>query len=1138
MDGDVVKGNALDTASLGDTTPTGTDVGGSQPTRPGAADPKTPASAGAAKTDPAGFAELRPGDSAAWSFDEVDPWAWTSLDQAEDDQVDISGCRVTAVLVTLDAARWLPETLVGLAALRHRPTRLIAIDNNSSDSTLLLLERARDQGVIDAVYAASATTGFGVCLQSGLRQDQAVLQRTASNGRIPKKAAERDWIWLLHDDAVPAPDALERLLSHVTLDPSIDVTGPKLLLPKRRHSAQLISEIGVTISGTGRRELLVEPGEIDQGQRDEPRERLGVSTCGMLVRASVWEELLGLDDALPTFRDGVDFGWRAHLAGHRVMTCPRAEFTHRQVGRAGLRPRGAGGNRPGRVDRYLGMLVVAGHAKGIRLPFVWLRLVWSCLLRAVGYLFGKVPGRSLDEILALGSFLAHPGQIHSVRRRQRTLVRTPGAERVVRSLRPPWWSSLQVAAEAVSGGISNRYRSVAGELETASLDELTGDDFSAVTVERVRNPWLSPIVIAGAFAVVASVLAARGLFGFGSLVAPSLLPAQSNLTELWHSVWSPIVGAPSQSSPPWLALAALGSTLLAGRPEWFVTVLLCAVVPISLVTAYPVVRRVISGRRVRLWVAFTYALLPVLLGGTNQGRLSMSVFAIALPLLALAARALVLRRPRAPEAWRGGWGAGVVLVALVAFEPSMILFALVLGAVGAVALHRSPRKAGRIGIALAVPLVVLAPWWPSVISDWGRLFVGPDSALDGVPAAASTWRLLLGREVGAGLPPLWLGAIFFGVIWVVAFLGLARRPRSRAVLAGWISGLLSLTAAALLSRLVVSVPPVGSAVRPWTGAYLLVGFAALLLAGGVGVDGLRRDLRRRSFTWLQPIAVLAGLLVGLVTLLGAGWWIWAGAAGPIDRDQLTALPPYVLNALQSDERVRVLAVDLSGSKAQFAVIADDQIRLGDADRGYTFGGSVAAPAQAADLVVRLVAGTADSDIAPQLSELGIGLVWFTGASEEEKARIDNTPGLGAASGNARGTVWQLEPAVSRSSISAGRLTSALNVSPLGPPPWTLPPGDPGRQLNLGEAADPRWRATLAGGKLRPIPGGWQQRFELPTTGGTLVYSMPTFTHWFLFGQGVLLIVASVLAAPGIRRPDVRDPARSARRAATVGGMLR
>ena len=79
---------------------------------------------------------------------------------------------------------------------------------------------------------------------------------------------------------------------------------------------------------------------------------------------------------------------------------------------------------------------------------------------------------------------------------------------------------------------------------------------------------------------------------------------------------------------------------------------------------------------------------------------------------------------------------------------------------------------------------------------------------------------------------------------------------------------------------------------------------------------------------------------------------------------LDAIPPYVLNAAASDARTRVLAIDLSAGQARYSVVADDQVRLGDSDRGGTFGGSLAARQQTEDLVTRLVAGTADTDLAP------------------------------------------------------------------------------------------------------------------------------------------------------------------------------
>src|SRR6187551_164912 len=504
-----------------------------------------------------GSYEDRPGGSGAWhgltpvsvedfSLDES-PWAWADYVDEETERVDISAAHVTAVLVTLDAARWLPATLDALAKLDTRPTRLIAIDNASTDATEELLDDARRRGVVDAVYDGSREFGFGDAVNAALDLDAANLQDDADTiGFRAVSAEDSHWLWLLHDDAVPAPDALYQLLAHVTIDQSIDLTGPKLLLPRRRHGGQPISEVGVSISGTGRRELELDADEIDQGQRDEPQERLGVSTCGMLVRTAVWEQLGGLDPALPVFRDGVEFGWRAHLSGYSVVTTPSAQVTHRQVGRAGLRPHGITGRRPGKVDRLLGMLVVAGHAEPKLLPLVWLRLVWSCLARAVGYLIGKVPGRALDEMLALGSFVAHPRRLAALRKRTAAIEPVPGTREVVESLRPRWWSGLQVGLDALTGAASERYRSLAGDTDVATLDELTGDDFSSATDERPRNVWLNPVALTVAAALVASVVAARSLLGRGWLAGPALLPAHDSVLTLWHTVVSAIPGAPAQ----------------------------------------------------------------------------------------------------------------------------------------------------------------------------------------------------------------------------------------------------------------------------------------------------------------------------------------------------------------------------------------------------------------------------------------------------------------------------------------------------------------------------------------------------------------------------------------------------------------
>src|SRR6478752_5800962 len=103
---------------------------------------------------------------------EPNPWAWIEARSEDSDLVDIAGHHVTAVLVTLDAERWLPETLAGLAALEYRPARLIAIDNESTDATRRLLRRALDQEVLDALYEGDRRFGFGEAVAEALRRDR------------------------------------------------------------------------------------------------------------------------------------------------------------------------------------------------------------------------------------------------------------------------------------------------------------------------------------------------------------------------------------------------------------------------------------------------------------------------------------------------------------------------------------------------------------------------------------------------------------------------------------------------------------------------------------------------------------------------------------------------------------------------------------------------------------------------------------------------------------------------------------------------------------------------------------------------------------------------------------------------------
>ena len=173
------------------------------------------------------------------------------------------GERVVALVVSHDGARWLPSVIGGLQGQRTHPARVVAVDTGSKDGSADLLEAAFGA---DAVVHAPSSTSFPAAVRLGL-----------------EAAGDPEWVWILHDDANPAPDALAALLAAAEADPEADVLGPKL---REWPSLRRLLEVGVTISGTGRRETGLERSEYDQGQHDDVRTVLAVNTAGMLVRRS------------------------------------------------------------------------------------------------------------------------------------------------------------------------------------------------------------------------------------------------------------------------------------------------------------------------------------------------------------------------------------------------------------------------------------------------------------------------------------------------------------------------------------------------------------------------------------------------------------------------------------------------------------------------------------------------------------------------------------------------------------------------------------------------------------------------------------------------------------------------------------
>ncbi|NUS49587.1 MAG: glycosyltransferase family 2 protein, partial [Nocardioidaceae bacterium] len=215
---------------------------------------------------------------------------------------------VTALLVSHEGSRWLPAVLDGLQSQTRPVDRVVAVDTGSKDDSADLVQQRFGEWLVGGeVVRADQRSSFGEAVNAALWS-------------LPDESADDEWVWLLHDDSNPAPDALEQMLEISALNPTADILGPKL---REWPSLRRLLEVGVTISGTGRRETGLERGEYDQGQHDRVHDVLAVNTAGMLVRRSVVERL-GFDRRLPLYGNDIDFGWLAALAEHRALVVPDA----------------------------------------------------------------------------------------------------------------------------------------------------------------------------------------------------------------------------------------------------------------------------------------------------------------------------------------------------------------------------------------------------------------------------------------------------------------------------------------------------------------------------------------------------------------------------------------------------------------------------------------------------------------------------------------------------------------------------------------------------------------------------------------------------------------------------------------------
>lgn len=1012
---------------------------------------------------------------------------------------------VTAILVSHDGATWLPEAIAGISAQSRAIDRIIAVDTGSIDNSVQMLTGA---GL--TVIKTDRNAGFGDAIAIAL----------GSTKKLSSDDQE-ELIWILHDDCAPTRTALQLLIEGLIDKPQVAFVGPKLRgWYDRRH----LLEVGISIAVNGARWTGLDPREQDQGQFDQSMEVMSVSTAAMLARRKIFEDLGGFDPNLALFRDDVDLGWRARVAGFSVMTAPQALVYHAEASaseRRSVDVEEAFLHRPRLLDRKNAAYVLFANASWWLLPWIAIQIVGSAAIRAIGYLFAKLPGYAADEIAAVGLLIIKPNDLIVARklRKQKRLL----SPRVIRQFIPPPGSQVRLAHEQINYSLRKFFK--ADDIHDSDLnDEMSYADIGVIdesfddqdiVIKPRKSNWQTlrnrPLLIGLASTFLISLIASRNRFGSisgGALaVSPSgAMDLIAKFSESWH-----LVGLGSAAStPPWVAILAGASTLTFGKVWLFLTIFFLLIPTLAFFVMYRSAKRFGLSAQVSVVGGVIYAMSPVIWSSINQGRIGTLVVALIAPtLMSVLPRTLQLE----PLGWRRIY-ALTLLAALISAFSTIFLVAwtgfyltvfgielfkrrLEIKDVGPVKfiITADLARLKRLFALFLIPGLLNAPWSISLILHPTQILLDPGLPL----SSGSPLNILLLNPGGASGVPVWIMAPF---IFFLIAMTLTKKYSSESSV---VIGLLAI--AVLLSQ--INVVGHGSYGQVWTGTIIVfIQILILIPTLKIAVE-LLPNLKISRLGLGHFLSVLILIITTLSISATSFWAITGGANSLVTADKVEVVPPFIASLSDTPNRPKTLVVGRTENRLNYFVTRGSDLEIGDADV------AVATPAPVTQAILELISG-AGLTSSKTLGAYGIQYIFLKNPIDQGVARtIDGIGGFTRSSSTNSGIIWQVVESKPRVSVlDATGARTAINSVKVGAMDDLQTPGT----VTLAEKFDPGWKLIINGNQVELTQSALGlPSFEVAETGPIILWHDGTKHRALISVELIALLMIIVLSLPAGRR---------------------
>lgn len=201
------------------------------------------------------------------------------------------------------------ECLASLEAGKKKPTfATLVIDNGSSDDSVFAIRAAFPQVPI---LETGANLGFAGGNNAGIRW---ALEKSF------------DWILLLNNDTVVAPDFIEQFLNAAKQQPSGKIFGAKIY---RYDEKTRIDHLGGYWNARAAEFASYAFERIDDGSFETMQRVDYVCGCALLMHRSVPEKIGLLEESFFLLWEESDFCSRALKAGFEIWTAPQAKLWHK-----------------------------------------------------------------------------------------------------------------------------------------------------------------------------------------------------------------------------------------------------------------------------------------------------------------------------------------------------------------------------------------------------------------------------------------------------------------------------------------------------------------------------------------------------------------------------------------------------------------------------------------------------------------------------------------------------------------------------------------------------------------------------------------------------------------------------------------